>query len=337
MCGSTGKPLDGEIHQRVAHARVVRSSPLIGVVLDGRYKILRTIGSGGMGTVFEAENLPLRRLVAVKVVSRPDSQDALDRFAREASIISSVQHANICAVYDVGELPGGGPYIVLERLVGDTLAARMGRQRMPVREILDVFVQILSGLHAAHSAQILHRDLKPQNVFLVKRSGGNPLVKIVDFGLARDLSASASKRLTKPGRLCGTLQYMSPEQLRGEQLDQRSDVFSLGVLLYEVLTGHHPFAASSVLELQTNILRLDAPPVGRLRPDIPRSLQEMVSWAMMRSPAQRPASALDLQRGLLAVSAAAIPSLDDDDTTTEAEPISITNPVWIPPTSSPSA
>lgn len=337
-CASTGKPLDGEIHQRSAPARPAATSPLIGVVLDGRYKILRTIGSGGMGTVFEAENLQLRRLVAVKVVSRPDSQDALDRFAREASIISSVQHANICDVYDVGELPNGGPYIVLERLVGDTLAARMGgRQRLPLREVLDIFVQILSGLHAAHCAQILHRDLKPQNVFLVQRSGCGPLVKIVDFGLARDLSATASKRLTKPGRLCGTLQYMSPEQLRGEQLDQRSDVFSLGVLLYEVLTGRHPFAARSVLELQTNILRVDAPPVSRLRPEIPRSLEEMVSWAMLRNPAQRPASALALQRGLLSVTAASIPSLYDDEATTEAEPVSITNPIWTPPTSSPSA
>jgi len=331
-CTLTGKPLDSVIHQRSTSAALspVARSPLIGAVLGGKYLILRAIGSGGMGTVFEAENLALKRLVAVKVASRPDSEDALARFAREAAIVSSIQHPNICDVHDVGVLPNGGPYIVLERLHGDTLAARM-QQRSSVAELVEIFVQILSGLHAAHASQILHRDLKPQNIFLVDRVGCGPLVKIVDFGLARDLSSST--RLTKPGRRCGTVQYMSPEQLRGEPLDQRSDLFAVGVLLYEALTRRHPFAASTAVELQTNVLRADPTPLRTIRPDVPPAIEEMVRWAMARASGERPPSALALQRGILAAMRGQAP--DEDP-----EPASLTNPMnpmWVPPSSSPAA
>ena len=340
MCTATGKALDNAINQRsMARPRTPLKpvlSPLIGTVLDGKYRILRAIGSGGMGTVFEAENLALKRLVAVKVVTKPDSEEALLRLAREASIVSSIQHPNICDVYDVGVLPSGGPYLVMERLVGSTLDERVRTPRgMSISAILDIFVQVLSGLHAAHVAQILHRDIKPQNVFIVERLGCAPLVKIVDFGLARDLAAtSAARRLTKPGRLCGTLQYMSPEQLRGEVLDQRSDLFSVGVLLYETLTGRHPFAAPTSVELQTNILRFDARPLRELRPDVPVALEEMVAWAMRRPSGERPSSAIELQRGLLgAMRQHSIVSPRED----EWEPASVTNPIWVPPSSSPAA
>jgi serine/threonine-protein kinase len=326
-CTLTGKPLDNVIHQRSTPAArpPVARSPLLGAVLGGKYRILRAIGSGGMGTVFEAENLALKRLVAVKVVSRPESEDALARFAREAAIVSSIQHPNICDVYDVGVLPNGGPYIILERLQGDTLAARMQR-RSSVSDLVDIFVQILSGLHAAHASQILHRDLKPQNIFLVERVGCGPLVKIVDFGLARDLSSTT--RLTKPGRLCGTVQYMSPEQLRGEPLDPRSDLFSVGVLFYEALTRRHPFAAATSVELQTNILRADPTPVRTHRPDVPPGLEEMITRAMARVPGDRPSGALELQRGLLGAMRGHLP-------VDEPEPVSTTNPMWAPPSSSP--
>lgn len=338
-CAVTGKALDNVIHQRSMprpRSPLQTTSPLIGAVLDGKYRLLRAIGSGGMGTVFEAENLALKRLVAVKVVTKPDSEEALQRLAREASILSSIQHPNICDVYDIGALPNGGPYLVLERLVGSTLDERMRASRgMPVGDIVEIFVQVLSGLQAAHAAQILHRDIKPQNVFLVDRMGCGPLVKLVDFGLARDLSASpGARRLTKPGRLCGTLQYMSPEQLRGEALDQRSDLFSVAVMLYETLTGRHPFAAQSSVELQTNILRHDARPVRERRPEVPAALEEMVSWAMRRAPAERPSSAIELQRGLLgAMREQSSVSLHRD----EWEPASVTNPIWVPPSSSPAA
>jgi eukaryotic-like serine/threonine-protein kinase len=324
----TGKPLDAVLHQRATPP--APHSPLIGTVLDGKYRILKRIGGGGMGMVFEAEHLALQRLVAVKVVVEAGRPDALARLAREAQILAAIHHPNICDVYDVGQLESGGPYIVLERLVGDTLAARMRGVKMRTSAVLDVFVQLLSGLHAAHSAHILHRDLKPQNIFLVEHVGCGPLVKVVDFGLARDLSAPHREQITRPGRACGTVQYMSPEQLRAEPLAPTSDLFAVGVMLYEALTGRHPFAASSQLELQTKILRSHATPLRKHRADVPRALEQVITWAMSRLPEDRPRSALDLQRALLS----ALPSSPDVG---YDEPASVTNPIWIPPTPSPAA
>jgi eukaryotic-like serine/threonine-protein kinase len=331
-CSVTGQPLDAVIHQRPTPPAL--RSPFIGAILDGKYRILRPIGGGGMGMVFEAEHIALKRLVAVKVVggAGAGTADALARLAREAHLVAAIHHPNICDVYDVGELPNGGPYIVLERLVGDTLASRMHGVKMRCEAVVDIFVQILSGLAAAHRLHILHRDLKPQNIFLVEHVGCAPLVKVLDFGLARDLSAPTKDRLTKPGRMCGTVQYMSPEQLRAEQLDARSDLFAVGVMLYETLTGRHPFAAASRIELQTNILRSMARPLRTYRPDAPRRLEEMIAWAMSPRPAERPSSALELQRGLLS---ALPPSMRE--TPVEEEPASVTNPIWIPPSSSPAA
>jgi serine/threonine-protein kinase len=330
ICSATGKALDAAIHRRpTPQSRV----PLIGAVLDGKYRILRAIGGGGMGMVFEAEHISLRRLVAVKVVAGASSSDALARLAREARLVAAIHHPNICDVYDVGELPNGGPYLVLERLFGNTLATRMQGVKMRTEAVIDIFVQLLSGLSAAHNHHTLHRDLKPQNIFLVEHVGRAPLVKILDFGLARDLSAPTRDRLTKPGRLCGTVQYMSPEQLRAEPLDTTSDLFAVGVMLYEALTGRHPFAAASRVELQTNILRSNARPLRSHRQDVPRAVEQMVAWAMSSSPRERPSSALELQRGLIA----AMPPISMHDIGGEEEPASVTNPVWIPPSSSPAA
>ena len=329
-CSVTGKPFDAVIHHRLTpQAR----TPLVGTILDGKYRILRPIGGGGMGMVFEAEHLALRRRVAVKVVSATGTADALARLAREAKLVGAIHHRNICDVYDVGELANGGPYIVLEHLVGDTLASRMQGVKMRTNAVVDIFVQLLSGLAAAHRVHILHRDLKPQNIFLVEHLGCAPLVKVLDFGLARDLSAPPKDRLTKPGRACGTVQYMSPEQLRAKPLDATSDLFAVGVMMYEALTGRHPFAAPSQLELQTNILRNNARPLRLYRPDVPRALEQMIAWAMSPLPGERPASALELQRGLLS----AVPQWSLNESVGDEEPASVTNPVYIPPSSSPAA
>ena len=329
FCDATGKPLDALIH-RPPTPRGVAVSPLVGAVLDRKYRILRPIGMGGMGVVFEAENIVLKRLVAVKVVSRPGSQEALARLAREATLVAAIQHPNICDVYDVGQLPSGGPYVVLERLFGGSLAGHMRTTPRPhVHAVVDIFVQVLSGLHAAHAARILHRDLKPQNIFLAERVGCAPIVKIVDFGFAQDLSAVPGIRLTRPGKACGTVQYMSPEQLRAEPLDHRSDLFAVGVMLYEVLTGRHPFAACSQLELQSNILRETARPLRQVRPGISPEIEQIIASAMEKDPSRRPASAFAMQAAL---SAAVRPQSSPD---LEEEPVSTTNPIWIPPASSP--
>jgi eukaryotic-like serine/threonine-protein kinase len=330
LCASTGLPLETPLHR--AAPPPTAAAPLIGLVLDGKYRILRLIGEGGMGQVYEAENLRLKRLVAIKVVGSGTRREALERLEREAQLVAAIQHPNICDVHDVGHMPEGGPYVVFERLFGETLAARTrGRRQLPLYAAIDLFSQMLSGLQAAHVASIIHRDLKPENVFLVDRVGCEPLVKLVDFGFARDLT-SAAVRITRPGRSCGTLQYMSPEQLRCESIDHRSDLFAVGIMLYEVLAGRHPFEASSLTELQANILRSAPLPLRVRRPEVPQALEELIGWALARTPAARPSSAIELQRALVASAPQASPASTADD-----DAVSVTEPVWIPPTASPSA
>lgn len=332
FCRATGLPFEESVH-RVKSTRTAARSPLAGVILDGKYRVLRLIGGGGMGQVYEAENLLLKRLVAIKVVAPGCKPEALLRLEREAQLVAAIKHPNICDVYDVGHVPNGGPYVVFERLFGETLAAHMRRSgRLSIVGTLDLFSQMLAGLQAAHNARIIHRDLKPQNVFLVDRVGFTALVKLVDFGFARDLSSVGASRITRPGNLCGTVQYMSPEQLRSAPLDHRSDLFAVGIMLYEALTGRHPFAATSPVELQTNILHASPVPARSRRHDVPRELDELIARTMSRVPGDRPSSALELQAALLSISALqSSPSVDAD------APASGTDPVWLPPSSSPAA
>jgi len=330
LCPSTGQPLEAKLH---VSAGALSQSSLEGTVLDGKYKILRLIGKGGMGEVFEAENLQLKRVVAIKVVRSGARPEALLRLEREALIIAAVQHPNICAVHDVGRIPSGGPYVVFERLFGETLAQRTRGRRLSMRALIGIFSQMLSGLQAAHSASIVHRDLKPENVFLVSRVGCEPLVKLVDFGFAQDLTMTdTSRRITRPGRQCGTAQYMSPEQLRCQSLDHRSDLFAVGIMLYEALTGRHPFQARSLVELQMNIVSAAPLPLRVRRPDVPREVEQLIGWTLQRSPSARPSSAIELQGALLALThSPSLSSIGDDD------PASVTEPAWLPPSSSPAA
>lgn len=331
VCAVTGLPLDKAINNAVGPG----VPSLIGTVLNGKYRVLQLLGSGGMGQVFEAENIHIKRLVAVKMVSSTAGPHALVRLEREAQHVAAIQHPNICDVYDFGRTPNGRPYVVFERLFGETFGARLRRGgQLALRDTLDIFSQILSGLQAAHVAHIVHRDLKPQNVFLVDRVGCPPLVKLVDFGFAQDLSARGA-RLTRPGHMCGTVQYMSPEQLRADPLDHRSDLFSLGTMLYEALGGRHPFEAPTRVDLQTNILRAAPTPLSQLRRDISPELDQVIAWALARSPADRPASALDLQRALHTVmrsSPPPLPTLSNDE-----EGVAITEPLRFPPLSSSSS
>ena len=330
FCRSTGQPFDTSVHTvKRAKASV---SPLVGTVLDGRYRILRLIGGGGMGQVYEAENLVLKRVVAIKMVAPGGKPEALLRLEREAQLVAALKHPNICDVYDVGRVADGKPYVVFERLFGETLAAHIKRVgRLSIPSTIDVFSQMLSGLQAAHVARIVHRDLKPQNVFLVDRVGFSPLVKIVDFGFARDLSSVGTDRITKPGNLCGTVQYMSPEQLRNDPIGHQSDLFAVGIMLYEALTGRHPFAATSPVELQMNILRASPVSIRSRRTRVPRELDDLVMGTLSAAPHRRPASALELQAALLSLSAAgSSPELEDEPPSS-----SVTDPVWLPPSSSP--
>jgi serine/threonine-protein kinase len=295
----TGKPLEQSLHRPTPPE--LTEPDLTGVVLDGRYRVLRLLGRGGSGRVYEAENLLLRKLVAVKFVAGPGSNESLTRLRREAQIIASIQHPNICDLYDIGTTSDvGRPYLVLERLFGDTLASHLKRApRLAPERALDLFAQILSGLNAAHASQILHRDLKPQNVFIVHRLGCAPIAKLVDFGLAKDLTGVHGTTLTQPGKVCGTLQYMSPEQLCGAKLDVRSDLFAVGVMLYEALSGVHPFAARTMPLVQESILRATPDPLRGQVPGVSVALERVVLCALAKAPRERFQSAVEMQRALV--------------------------------------
>jgi serine/threonine-protein kinase len=297
FCRTTGKRLDANVHRAVRG--VPKVHPLIDTIIDQKYRVLRRIGSGGRGDVFEAEHVVLRRPVAIKVVSRKTDADASERLYREALAVARINHPNICSILDLGFMPDGNPYLVLERLTGETLSERLRRKRrLTPRLAQDIFVQVLSGLHAAHGSGILHRDMKPQNVFLIERSGCAPLVKVLDFGFALDVSGEIFGRMTKPGHACGTPQYMSPEQLRVASLDRATDIFSVGIMLFEALTGTHPFPGSSVVDTAASILTRSAPPVRALRSELTASLEAVVARALAKEPADRFATAAEMQEAL---------------------------------------
>jgi serine/threonine-protein kinase len=220
---------------------------------------------------------------------------------REAQFVAAIQHPNICDVLDVGTLPDGRPFIVLERLFGESLATHLRRTpRLHVSWAKELFIQILSGLHAAHGAGIVHRDLKPQNVFLVDRLGCAPLAKVVDFGFAKDLSRMRAATMTKPGRVVGTPTYMAPEHLLGERVDRRTDIFAVGVMLHEALAGRHPFVRATNADMVAAIMREEPPPLRRERPDLTLALEVAVRRALEKDREARWPTAFDMQRALVA-------------------------------------
>lgn len=312
VCPSTARPIDQAVQKRPQAAH-----PLTGAVLDGKYLVGRVIGQGAAGIVFEGQNVVLRRSVAIKIVRNPERQGAFERLRREAEIIAALRHPNVCDIYDLGWLEHVGPFLVTERLQGETIAERLRTIRaFSLRDATSVIEQILSALQEAHSRQIVHRDLKPGNIFLVDRLGCGALAKILDFGLAKDFSA-VSRSNTRPGRLVGTLEYMSPEQLRAEPASASSDLFAVAVVMYEMLCGRHPFAGRSTLEVQARILRDDPDPMttpGSNGPPIPRPVEDFLRRALSKPPEGRFRQAMAMQAELRR---AAMPLLRDVSTLTE--------------------
>jgi len=257
------------------------------------YKVFEKIGEGGMGEVYRAKDTRLNRLVALKFLSRELSAEsnAYARFKREARAASALNHPHICVIYDIGEVEAQ-PFIAMEYLEGQNLRKRIERGRLDTLELLDLGIQISSGLEAAHSKDIVHRDIKPENIFVTDQS----LAKILDFGLAKLIesrrqadspattTAGTEEFGTGPGRAPGTIGYMSPEQLCGDPIDLRSDIFSLGIVLAESAAGKRPYRAGTVQELLSKMLCGD---MEALPSDLPPGFHAVVQKCLERQPDRR--------------------------------------------------
>ena len=256
-----------------------------------------------MGVVYKAHHKKLGRLAALKFLPPYLSTDpeANERFMREAKAASRLNHANICTIYDIGETEEAQVFLAMEYIAGETLREKIKQGPLPVEEVLDYAVQVATGLSAAHAAGIVHRDVKPANV-MVADSG---VVKVVDFGLAK---AAEQVQLTKTGSTMGTAAYMSPEQARGTTVDARTDVWALGVVLYEMLTGERPFKGNYDQALIYALLNEEIEPVSALRPDVPKALARAVEGALKKDPASRTASMTEFLGALKAAEASLLPS-----------------------------
>jgi tRNA A-37 threonylcarbamoyl transferase component Bud32/TolB-like protein len=280
----------------------------------GSCRVLAELGRGGMGVVFRAEDLALKRTMALKVM-RPclaEDRDARQRFLREAQAAAAVAHENVVTIYHVGE-DRGVPYLAMQLLEGETLEERLAREgRLPMGDVLRIGRQITEGLAAAHEQGLVHRDVKPANVWLEDRPSAKPgpkgesRVKLLDFGLAR--AAENAPRLTLNGAIVGTPGFLAPEQARGAAVDARSDLFSLGCVLYQMSTGTAPFHGPDTLSTLFS-LALDQPaPASQVNPQVPEPLSNLIIRLLHKDPARRPASARDVADGLAAIAPETTPN-----------------------------
>src|SRR5438046_6405373 len=268
------------------------SDTLIGSVFDGRYRIERKLGAGGMADVYLAEDQELGRRVAIKILNDRHAADDsfIERFRREAKNAAGLSHPNIVSIYDRGEA-GGTYYIAREYLDGRSLKKLIiSRGSAPVRTAIEYTRQILGAIGFAHRHGIVHRDIKPHNVLV----GPEGRLKVTDFGIAR----SGASQMTEVGSIIGTAQYLSPEQARGSQVDQTSDVYSVGVVLYELLTGQVPFTGDTPLEIAMKHLSEVPKPPSELRPEVPHDLDLVVLRALAQHPADRHGTAEEMSADL---------------------------------------
>jgi serine/threonine protein kinase len=272
-----------------------------GEIVGGKYRVDRTLGSGGMGIVVAATQIELDRPVALKfllpkVLERPG---LVTRFSREARAAAKLESEHVARVLDVGTLEGGAPYIVMEYLEGQDLASLVAsRGALPCDQAVGYLLEACEALAEAHALGIVHRDLKPGNLFLANRTSGAPVVKVLDFGLSK-FASPGEENVTSESSILGSPLYMSPEQLMSARTaDVRSDIWSLGVVLYELVTAHSPFQYERIAGLVAAILQKSPHPMDEWRPDVPRGLQAVVGRCLEKDPAQRFASVAQLATAL---------------------------------------
>jgi serine/threonine-protein kinase len=275
---------------------------LVGSTIDGRYRLTAHLATGGMGAVFRAEHVYMRKEVALKVL-RPDltaSIEIVERFRREAEIASSLEHENIVRVTDFGRSPEGYLFLVMELLEGESLFDKLRRTGpLPVEEAVGILGQVCAGLDAAHRRGVVHRDLKPENIFLHALAGGTPVAKILDFGIAK-ITDPATGSATQAGMVVGTPEYLSPEQALGSSVDARADIYAVGLMAWRMLAGRHPFRAEEPRALLMMQATQPVPPLTEARPDLAASpaLVAAVARACAKGASERHRSASDLRAEL---------------------------------------
>lgn len=321
---STTPPASDVVTPRATEARMPASpmptarpvaslSQMVGEVLDGRYRIIKKLGEGGMSYVYLGHDVSADRRYAIKLLSPALSKEenAMARLRREAAVGMRLEHPNVCHIVRLGETEEGLVYVVMPYVEGEILSDRTHRTGVVNLHDTVAWVRdIAAGLQVAHEMAIVHRDLKPENIMICRRDDGTEYAVVMDFGLAKERKSGAElEKLTATGIVLGTPEFMSPEQLRGRQLDPRSDIYSLALMTYEMLSGKLPFEGRTQQEMMISRLRSDPTPIRQKRPDLllPEAVEQVLAKAMAREPEQRYQSAPEFAEALAAAASAGAP------------------------------